>query len=545
MKQSLRFLCLFLFSCLFIIPCSSQPLWDLANKNKDNLRISTIFMASEVRNYLSTEDGIDKAIVWCKNTGVTRVFLETFRGGYTAERATLEKAKKMFEAAGIEASGCVTTTRAGKPSSGDGQLCCFTNEQTHKELKRIFEYTASIFDLIMIDDFFMTDCQCDECQKARQGKSMSDYRCELMEKVSRDYMINPARAVNPKVKIIIKYPLWYDFLHVRGYDVSRETALYDLIWTGTETRDYDYYTDEKGGEVQYHAYFMMRWLNGVGGAKNGGGWFDHIQTSANTYVEQARQTVLGDAKEMMLFNFGSSQQEIDNIEKLRREIPGLFELAGMVHNKPLKGILAPKPANSDAYTNFNATEPLSLREPDVYIYSFVGMLGLPLIPSNEIDTKAKTAFFSIQALKDPSFKDKFKKMISENKPVLITDSLAKQLGNLVQNKNVTILPVNGNTNSLLKLSREKLNEIRDKMLEPLGIKFDAPNKVGFYLIGDDLMVIENFNITNVSVNIDTKFPMNAKVVLTLPQERNVNPAFTGNSIKINRLPQRTLVVIKY
>jgi hypothetical protein len=108
-----------------------------------------------------------------------------------------------------------------------------------------------------------------------------------------------------------------------------------------------------------------------------------------------------------------------------------------------------------------------------------------------------------------------------------------------------VLPVNGNTHSLLKLNRQQLNQIRDKMLEPLGIKFDAPNKVGFYLIGDDLMVIENFNITNVDVNVSTTFPMNAKVVLTLPLEKSISSQFSANCLKISRLPQRTLVAIKY
>jgi hypothetical protein len=374
---------------------------------------------------------------------------------------------------------------------------------------------------------------------------MGDYRCELLANVSRDFILKPARAVNPKVKVIIKYPLWYDFLHLRGYDVTHETAMYDYIWTGTETRDYDYYINDRAGEVQYNAYYIMRWMNDIGGAKNGGGWFDHIQTGPDTYVEQARQTVLADAKELMLFNYSSSVQEVDNINKLKRELPVLFDLARMVHNKPIKGILAPKPPNSDPYPNFNASEPFHLNEPDVYIYDFIGMMGLPLIPSKEIDTNAKSAFFPVQALKDPLFKDKFKKMLSANKPLLITDSLAQKLGILAQNKNVIVLPVNGNTHSLLKLSREQLDEIRDKMLEPLGIKFDAPNKVGFYLIGNDLMAIENFNINTIDVNISTKFPMNAKVLLTLPQEKSVSSEFTGNNLKLNRIPQRTLVVIKY
>ncbi|MBW8040822.1 MAG: hypothetical protein FVQ85_12575 [Planctomycetes bacterium] len=63
-----------------------------------------------------------------------------------------------------------------------------------EELQKIFEYTASIFDEIMIDDFLFTDCECDQCQKARGDKTWADYRCSLMIKVGRQRILKPARA---------------------------------------------------------------------------------------------------------------------------------------------------------------------------------------------------------------------------------------------------------------------------------------------------------------------------------------------------------------
>ncbi len=216
-----------------------QSLWEQAKANEDTLRISTLFTAQDVRDHLSNEPGIDKAIDWCKQTGVTRVFVETFRDGYTAERPVLEHAKNRFLDAGIEVSGCVTPTGVGKKSTGWSPISCYTDEPTQKRVQEIFEFTASIFDEIMIDDFWFTDCECPECQKARSQQSWPQYRCDLMVKVSRERILAPARAVNPKVKIIIKYPQWYDQFHNRGYEVVRETADFDKIWVGTETRDYE------------------------------------------------------------------------------------------------------------------------------------------------------------------------------------------------------------------------------------------------------------------------------------------------------------------
>ena len=276
----------------------------MANRNKDALRIATLFDARDVQRRLSTDKGIDDAIDWCKKTGVTHAFIESFRDGYTAERPALEHARDRFRAAGFDVSGCVTPTKVGKDSTGWTSIACYTDEPTQKHVQEIFEYTASMFDEIMIDDFWFTDCQCPECQKARGDKSWPQYHCDLMIKVSRERVLQPAKAVNPNVKIIIKYPQWYDQFHNRGYEVVQETADFDRIWVGTETRDY---ADKQwGGKTQYEAYYIMRWLGVIGGAKCGGGWFDPFGTHEATYVEQARQTVLADAKEMLLFCYGRS-----------------------------------------------------------------------------------------------------------------------------------------------------------------------------------------------------------------------------------------------
>ncbi len=511
--------------------CRSQSLWALANENKELLKFSTLIFFPEV--HLPTDEGINNAIAWCKKTGVTHVFLESYRGRYTADRKVLQHAKSRFAAEGFDVSGCVTTTKIGKISTGWNVISCYTDKATQDELQKIFEYTASIFDEIMIDDFLFTDCTCDQCQKARGDKTWADYRCGLMIKMSRDRILKPAGAVNPDVKIIIKYPQWYDNFHNRGYEVLRQTADYDKIWVGTETRDYD--NPRWGKKVQYEAYYIMRWLGEIGGPKTGGGWFDPYGTTENTYVEQARQTVLGDAKEMLLFCYGSLLRETGpaNVEKLRTEIPGLFKLAKLVRNKPIKGILAPKPPNSDA-------------DGEQYIFDFVGMLGLPLVPSAEIRPDAKAAFFSVHALEDRDFPAKLKKMLGAKKPVLITDGLVKKLkGVNLKDENLTILKVSGNPHSLLKLTRKELNPIRDKLLAPFAIRFDAPNKVALYLIGDNCLIIENFNDELVDASLEFSKPVKARKALVLPVDGSVKFSCTGKKLNFAKMTPRTLIAVEY
>jgi hypothetical protein len=517
-----------------IVPgVQAQSLWDLAQQNQGTLRISTLFTAQDVRNYLSSDKGIDDAIDWCKKTGVTHTFLETFRSGYTAERAALTHARERFRAAGFDVSGCVTPTKVGKDSTGWNLISCYTDEPTQKRIQEIFEYTAALFDQIMIDDFWFTDCECAECRKARGAQSWADYRCDLMVKVSRERILKPARAVNPDVKIIIKYPQWYDNFHNRGYEVVRQTADFDTIWVGTETRDPD--NERWGRKAQYEAFYIMRWLGVIGGAKTGGGWFDPYGTHEDTYVEQARQTVLGGAKEMLLFCYSSLLRDTGpaNVEKLRTEISGLFQLARLVRDRPLRGIAAPKPPNSDAHN-------------EQYVYDFVGMLGLPLVPTDEIRTDVKAAFLPVHALKDPQLSDKLTAMLQAGTPVLVTDGLAQKLPPAVAgDKNLLVLKVSGKPISLLDLKREQLKPIRDKLLAPLGLGFDAPNKVALYLFGDRCVVVENFNDEVITASLEFAQPIRAEKALVLPVEGQAEFSAASGKIEFTKITPRTLVVLSY
>ncbi len=489
--------------------CAAQTvdLWELGKANRETLMVSTLFTAQDVRRQLSSDEGIEKAIAWCKATGITRVFIEEYRDTYWAERTAVETARDRFRAAGIAADGCVTTTKIGKPSGGWQGISCFTDTATQEEVQKIFEFSASMFDLIMIDDFWFTDCQCDECAKAKGNRTWAEYRCELMDRVSRERILVPARKINPKVKIIVKYPQWYDNFHNRGYDVIGQTRDFDWIWVGTETRDYN--DKQWGGKVQYEAYYIMRWLGEIGASKCGGGWFDWLGTTEKTYLEQANQTILAGADEMLLFCYGGLQGSTGpaNVTNLRKEMPGLFELARMIKGKPIRGVAAPKPPSSDA-------------EKEMYVYDFVGMMGIPLVPTATIDPTAPTAFYPIQVLKDAEFGDKLKTMLSAKKPVLITDGLAAKIGSLGLGDNKpAILQVKGDPKSLLELSREQLATIRNPLLQPFGLAFDAPNKVALYLFEEDLIIVENFNDESVSTTLKFEKPVKAVTRRVIPADK--------------------------
>ncbi|MBI4663612.1 MAG: hypothetical protein HY735_32830 [Verrucomicrobia bacterium] len=480
-------------------------LWQLGQANAKVHRFSTLFTAQDARNHLSSDDGLKSAIDWCKKTAISKVYLESFRDGYRAERTALQKAKERFQSAGFAVSGCVTTTQVGKPSTNWKTIACYTDQATQEKLQLIFEFTAELFDEIMIDDFWFTDCACPDCDGARRAKSVTigdktypvsgdtweDYRCELMVRISQDRVQGAAKRINPKARLIIKYPQWYDRFHERGYEVVRETADFDVTWVGTETRDYK---DKRwGGTVQYEAYFIMRWLGGIGGEKCGGGWYDWLGTTERTYVEQARQTVLAGARESMLFCYGGLQRDTGpkNVEALRANIPELLAVAKEVRRRDAVGLAAYKPPNSHP-------------ENEARVFDFVGMLGLPLAPCHEFPTNAPAAFFSTHALKDSGLIAKLAKFIAAGKPVLLTDGLVKKLGDAVDlNKSsVRILAVKGDPKSLLQLSQKELDDLRRPLLRPFQGSFQAPNQVALYLFQDGSWVVENFSDVPVSAELN-------------------------------------------
>jgi hypothetical protein len=495
-------------------------LWQLAKDAAPVHRFSTLFTAQDVLHCLSTDTEIDAAVNWCKTNGITHVFIEVFRDGYRADGQSLQRARDRFRAAGIAVSGCVTTTLLGKPSSGWGpEVCCYTDQATQARLQAIFEYAAGFFDEIMIDDFFFCDCTCSDCDAAREarrvtvgdktypveGVSWSDYHRALMLHVSQDRVLGAAKKVNPKVQLIIKYPQWYDMYQERGYDVARESAAFDRIWVGTETRDY---TNEVhwGGTVQYEGYFLMRWLGGIGGQKCGGGWYDTLGTTPPYYVEQARQTILAGARESLLFCYGSLNPDAHSsfpssipwptptgqadIAALRTNLPELLSVAREVQRRQPVGIAVYKPVNSPAGA-------------DMRVFDFLGMIGLPLVPCHQFPTNAPAAIFPLQACADTNLTAELAAYLKAGRQALLTDALAGAIS-INQATNLRVINLPRPLDYLLLQRQTALDDFRAPLLDALNISFRAPAQVALYLFSPNGWVIENFNTQPVDVVFNGK-----------------------------------------
>ena len=241
----------------------------------------------------------------------------------------------------------------------------------------------------------------------------------------------------------------------------------------------------------------MRWLGGIGGAKCGGGWYDPYGTTEATYVEQARQTVLGGARESMLFCYGSLQERHGSEATSKPCAANIPELLAVAE----RGAPSARPWASPP-----TSRPTATRKRSHACSTSSACSGFPLVPCHEFPSNAPAGFFSVHALKDPELSAKLSSFIAAGKPTLVTDGLAKRLGDQVDlsRSNVQILPVQGDPKSLLEIPQEQLDKTRQPLLQPFATTLRAPNRVALYLFDDGSWVIENFNGELASVDLHGK-----------------------------------------
>jgi hypothetical protein len=164
-----------------------------------------------------------------------KVYLEVYRNNNFATDEQIARVKGWFEERGVTVAGGITLAAGGE----GGQFGTFDYEQPadRAECEKAVRLAAKHFDEVILDDFFFYTSKSPADIAAKGDRSWSQYRLETMRKVSQDLVLGPAKAVNPKVRMIIKYPNWYEHFQGTGYDLEKQSQMFDGIYTGTETRD--------------------------------------------------------------------------------------------------------------------------------------------------------------------------------------------------------------------------------------------------------------------------------------------------------------------
>jgi len=386
----------------------------------EDLRLSVYATAGTVVKLADEEAARDEALAKMRWLGITRVFVEVYRSGLVVPPEKLEAVRDFFRENGIGVAGGIATTPGeGFGVEADVGLHWFNYQapETREALERVMRQSAPLFDTFIVDDFLCTGDKSEISDKARGDRSWSQYRRDLMVEVSRKVIIEPAKEVNPDIDLIIKYPQWYDLFHKFGYDVARQPAMFDGVWVGTETRGA---TTQRYGFVQpYEGFINYRWIAALSGGKIRGAWFDHGDCGDFDFLDQAWQSVLAGAPELMIFNLGNVLKGHPDHARLREDWPKLEKLAAAMRENPVVGPVGYKPPNSDAGG-------------DLYIMDFIGMLGVSLVPSPVFPEDAETIFLPTQAAADPDIAKKVKAALAAGKNIVMTAGFVSKVPGMAE-----------------------------------------------------------------------------------------------------------------
>ncbi len=379
-----------------------------------NFKTVTYCVAGWV-NHITEKELREQADFLQKYVGIDKIYLETYRDEF-AKKEQLDMFKRVMKDYGIEVSGGITTVtpdlnETDKKRQRLFNTFCYCNEPMRARLKEVSEYTASQFDEFIIDDFFFTQCQCEDCIREKGSRSWEEFRLEKMMEVSRDLIIGPAKKVNPKVHIIIKYPNWRESCAQTGYNPGQQPEIFDSIYTGTETR-HGAQTDQH--LPRYLSYSLMRYFESVAPGRNGGGWFDPFDCDRiDTYLEQAYLTAFAKPKEIMMFCWPA-------LAGNKRATP-----LGFMYKKldAIVGQLG-EPIGLKTYLPFNS-------QGEDHLEDFLGMIGVPMEPLCEfplfsevagagVKAGANKVLLTASALKDEKIIEKIEAFVREGGNAIVT-----------------------------------------------------------------------------------------------------------------------------
>ncbi len=345
-----------------------------------------------------------------KHLKVSKVYVESHRGDVSLSGERLRELKQFFAKRHIETAGGITPTLGPAYRPGYQRLfggICYTDEASRAKFREAVETAASVFDEVIFDDFFFTNCGCDSCLQRKGDRSWKEFRLELMTEVSENLIVRPARAVNPHAKMVIKYPNWNESYPSSGYNTATQPWIFDSVYTGTETRDP---ANSQQHLPRYASFSLMRWMENLLPGKNGGGWFDSIDcTSIDRYLEQANLTVYSGAKELTLFCYKILKDNV-YIPALGFQLDKLDELARHLGN-PL-GLHAYRPHHAQG---------------EDHLYDYLGMLGIPMEPSPYFPQNQGPLLIAADAAQDEEIIAKMEQFLRNGGQVVMTSGFLEKM----------------------------------------------------------------------------------------------------------------------
>lgn len=343
---------------------------------------------------------------------VGRVYLEDFRGFKTISKERLLKVKTYFEQKGIDTAGGITTCAANTPEFGFASLC-YSSEEGQEMLRQAVKLNAEVFDELIFDDFYFINCRCPKCVEKKGDRSWKEFRLEQKQWVTKEIIMKTAKEIRPDMNVIVKFPQWFEDFNETGYDLAVDTAMFDNIYTGTETRNPTYAQQHL---PKYLSYNTMRLYGSDKKGSNLGGWFDPYECTYNltSYIEQAYLTLFGKADEVALFCLSSLMEDPQFRlfpGALARMLDEVDEYLGLLGNPVGAGAYHPSEGRGENN-----------------IHSYLGQCGVPMEMSLVYPEDSKAVFLAESAACDKDIVAKMKKTLMNGGDVVVTSGFVKALG---------------------------------------------------------------------------------------------------------------------
>ena len=371
---------------------------------------------------------------------VDKVYIEVQRDRILADDKLLDDVKKFFVDHGVQ----VAAGSAFSNSESDQfKSYCYTDPVDRAFVKKTSEVAARHFDEFILDDFFFVNTKYDSDIAAKGSRSWTDFRLDLMDDAGANLILKAAKDVNPKVKVVIKFPNWYEHFQGMGFDLDKEPKMFDGIYTGTETRD-PVFTDQF--LQQYESYQIIRFFENIKPGGNGGGWVDtYGSLYVDRYAEQLWDTMFAKAREITLFNWNLLLGQAGaGARKDWESLPTTLNFNAVANDYhpvgegatagPSWGTIAGTALRqADAVVGKLGT-PIGIKSYKPYqsigedfLHNYIGMIGIPIDLYPYFPTDANPVLLTESAKFDTAIVAKIKKQLEDGKSVIITSGLLRAL----------------------------------------------------------------------------------------------------------------------
>src|ERR1035441_9016793 len=187
--------------------------------NYTNFSVSIYIPVNVVQSFDDPQKLASDWNIISRQLKVDKVYVEVQRDRRLASDDLLERVKKFFVDHGVQVAGGMALSDGS--IGGQFKSFCYTDPNDRAFITNAVELAARHFDEVIQDDFFFDASKTDSDIATKGDKSWTQFRMELMDEAAENLIVKPAKAVNPKVKMVIKFPNWYEHFQGLGFNLER------------------------------------------------------------------------------------------------------------------------------------------------------------------------------------------------------------------------------------------------------------------------------------------------------------------------------------